>query len=69
MQIAFCMFWEICTDYTIIMCFLTQREEAAIRALEMQQMNLEKRQRQEGRKADLDYSLKLKLKKQVNRVV
>lgn len=45
----------------------SQREEAAIRALEMQQMKIEKRQRQDGRKADLDYSLKLKLKKQVNR--
>ena len=43
-----------------------QREQAAIRAMEEQQMKEEKRKAQAKRKADLDYSLKLKLKKQVS---
>ncbi|XP_064390856.1 cilia- and flagella-associated protein 53-like [Halichondria panicea] len=40
------------------------REDAAIRAMEEQQMKEEKRRTQARRKMDIDYSLKLKLKKQ-----
>ena len=45
-----------------------QREEAALRAMEEQRMREEKQRRMEERKADLDYSLKLKMKKKAKDV-
>ena len=46
----------------------SQREQAALRALEEQHMKQEKQRRQEETKANLDYSLKLKMKKKAKEV-
>ena len=56
------------TSYLSVCVCISQREEAALRALEEQRMKEEKRRRQEETKADLDYSLKLKMKKRAKEV-
>ena len=56
------------TSYLSVCVCVSQHEEAALRALEEQRMKEEKRRRQEETKADLDYSLKLKMKKRAKEV-
>ena len=59
---------SFCVPFNTSTISPVQREEAALRAMEEQRMKEEKRRRQEETMADLDYSLKLKMKRKAKNV-